>query len=735
MESKWYIPEEAAMAAAKTKTLKEIQEEEESALKEMAEIEAALHRFSCKDNSETATDNKKTTHDTKKSKRNKKKKQKNTNNTKKRSWRSEPGVALRALFQNPLFRAACQVAPLWFFAQLTFNMSLSRTSVTSNTILSSASSLFTFLFSVLMLSERFTYFKLSCILALMVGTGMVTYSDATSHGTQSSSSSLFGDILCLISAVLYGLYTVNIRKQIEGDDEAVPMTLFFVRFDDCSSKDTTRLKYMTDGMLLREALLDPLLRRYSVIILDEAHERTIATDILLGLLKSAREKRKGSFRLIIMSATLDVQGYQRFFPGAQAVYVKGRQHPVHVFYVSEPQESYVDALVSAVLQIHVDEEPGDILAFLTGQEEIEVAQRLIVERAKKDESSPGTNLHVVPMYAALPPDKQLLAFDPVPKGHRKVVLSTNIAETSITIPGIRYVIDPGFVKCRSYNARLGADLLQVVPISQAQAWQRTGRAGREGPGKCYRLFTEEAFLNLRDVTEPEIKRANLSSVVLQLKSMGIEDPLSFDFMDPPPKAALVRALELLYALQALDSSGSLTQLGRDLARLPVDPMFSRAIILSKESGCIDDVIAIVSMMSCDATVFVTPSSAREEARDAHSRFSSPFGDHMTLLAVFIAWRSIPKKQRKAWCRENFINPRALTKSNDIFEQIRQQAGRMMGFQQQAHLSTETDPVSSADLLCQAYSLMLLGDRRMVYTRSYQQAWRIRRNKKKTRFLP
>lgn len=468
---------------------------------------------------------------------------------------------------------------------------------------------------------------------------------------------------------------------------------YTVRFDDCSSKDTTRLKYMTDGMLLREALLDPLLRRYSVIILDEAHERTIATDILLGLLKSAREKRKGAFRLIIMSATLDVQGYQRFFPGAQAVYVKGRQHPVNVFYVSEPQESYVDALVSAVLQIHSDEDSGDILAFLTGQEEIEVAQRLIVERAKKDgSSSQSGDLHVVPMYAALPPDKQLLAFDPVPKGHRKVVLSTNIAETSITIPGIRYVIDPGFVKCRSYNARLGADLLQVVPISQAQAWQRTGRAGREGPGKCYRLFTEEAFLNLQDVTEPEIKRANLSSVVLQLKSMGIQDPLSFDFMDPPPKATLVRALELLYALQALDSSGSLTQLGRDLARLPVDPMFARAIILSKETGCIDDIIAIVSMMSSDATVFVTPSHAREEARDAHSRFSSPFGDHLTLLAVYIAWRSIPKKQRKAWCRENFINPRALTKSNDIFEQIRQQAARMIGVRQQTHLSTETDPV-------------------------------------------
>ena len=447
---------------------------------------------------------------------------------------------------------------------------------------------------------------------------------------------------------------------------------YTVRFDDCTSKQTN-LKYMTDGMLLREALLDPLLRRYSVILLDEAHERTIATDVLLGLLKAAREKRKGSFRIIIMSATLDVQGYQRFFPGAQAVYIKGRQHPVEVFYVNQPQESYLDALVTAVIQLHVDEKEGDILGFLTGQEEIEVAQRLIVERAKVVCKDP-LSLHVVPMYAALPPDKQLLAFEPVPKGHRKVVLSTNIAETSITIPGIRYVIDPGFVKSRSYNARLGADLLQVLPISKAQAWQRTGRAGREGAGKCYRLFTEEAFLALRDITEPEIQRANLASVVLQLKSMGIEDPLRFDFMDPPPKGSLVRALELLYALQALDSTGKLTTLGRNLSKLPVDPMFARSIILSAEMGCMCEIVAIVAMISCDSTVFVTPSQAKDEARRAHSRFFSPFGDHQTLLAVHSSWNSVPHKQRKSWCKENFINPRALSKANDIFKQILQQAG-------------------------------------------------------------
>ncbi len=480
---------------------------------------------------------------------------------------------------------------------------------------------------------------------------------------------------------------------------------YTVRFDDKTSRQT-RLKYMTDGMLLRECLIDPLLKRYDIIILDEAHERTIATDILLGLLKAARERRKGSFRLIIMSATLDVEGYQGFFPESSAIYIRGRQHPVDVFYLSAPQESYLDALVAAVLQLHHDEREGDILGFLTGQEEIEVAHRLINERIKAltdsdiDGSRAGRRkLHVVPMYAALPPDKQLLAFEPVPEGDRKVVLSTNIAETSITIPGIRYVVDPGFVKSRSYNPGLGADLLQVLPISKAQAWQRTGRAGREGPGKCYRLFTEEAFMGLKEVAQPEIQRADLASVVLQLKSMNIKDPLTFDFMDPPPKASLIRALELLYGLQALDPLGNLTDLGRELARLPVDPMFARAIIKSEEigDGCLQPVIAIVAMISCDATVFVTPSSAKQEARQAHSRFFSPFGDHQTLLAVYQSWRATPQKKRKAWCKDNYINARALTKAHDIFQQIlgqclRGRDGQTPHSVSAAEFTSEPDPV-------------------------------------------
>ena len=333
---------------------------------------------------------------------------------------------------------------------------------------------------------------------------------------------------------------------------------YTVRFDDCTTP-ATRLKYCTDGMLLREALLDPLLRRYRAIILDEAHERTVATDVLLGLLKKARAARGGDFRIVVMSATLDAAGFRDYFPGSAAAYVEGRQHPVQILYAAQPLEMYLDAAITAALQVHCDEPAGDVLVFLTGQDEIESAETLIRERGETlppDASRP--ELEVVPMYAALPPEAQMRAFAPAAPGTRKVVLSTNIAETSITIPGVRYVIDTGYVKARAYNARLGADCLEVVPVSQAQARQRSGRAGREAPGKCFRLYTEAAFSQLAPVTEPEIQRANLASVVLQLKALGVEDPLSFDFMAPPPAAAMLRALELLFALGALNPKGQLT---------------------------------------------------------------------------------------------------------------------------------------------------------------------------------
>eukprot|EP00877_Chromochloris_zofingiensis_P014727 jgi/Chrzof1/9508/Cz04g05220.t1 len=446
---------------------------------------------------------------------------------------------------------------------------------------------------------------------------------------------------------------------------------YSIRFDDATSPSTV-IKYMTDGMLLREALLDPMLKKYKVIIVDEAHERTVHTDVLLGLLKGVKARRKDSFKLLVMSATLEARQFADYFGGARCAYVQGRTYPVSVLYTTQPEENYLDAALCAVLQVHVDEPSGDILVFLTGQDEIDSLERLLHERVSTlPDGLTDLQLIITPMYAALPPEQQMKVFDPAPAGARKAILATNIAETSITIPGVKYVIDTGFVKARGYNAKLGADSLQVVPVSQAQARQRSGRAGREAPGKAYRLYTEDAFSALAAATPPEILRSNLSSVVLQLKALGVNNVVEFDFMDPPPKAAIVRSLELLYALGALDTSGNLTNpSGVQLARLPVDPMYGKVLLASATMGCSVEAMQVVAMVSTE-NVFFNPRNKQEQVSSVRSKFLHAEGDHFTLLAVMRGYLETPRKQQATWCSENFINIRALRKAFDIYQQLEQ----------------------------------------------------------------
>ncbi|KAL6249342.1 DEAH-box ATP-dependent RNA helicase prp22 [Rhinocladiella similis] len=439
---------------------------------------------------------------------------------------------------------------------------------------------------------------------------------------------------------------------------------YTIRFEDRTSPDT-RIKYMTDGMLQREILLDPDLKRYSVIMLDEAHERTIATDVLFGLLKKTL-KRRPDMKLIVTSATLDAEKFSEYFNDCPIFTIPGRTFPVEIMYSREPEEDYLDAALTTVMQIHLTEPPGDILLFLTGQEEIDTSCEVLYERMKALGPS-VPELIILPVYSALPSEMQSRIFDPAPPGSRKVVIATNIAETSITIDHVYYVIDPGFVKQNAYDPKLGMDSLVVTPISQAQAKQRAGRAGRTGPGKCFRLYTEAAYQSeMLPTSIPEIQRQNLSNTILMLKAMGINDLLHFDFMDPPPTNTMLTALEELYALSALDDEGLLTRLGRKMADFPMEPSLSKALIASEDMGCSEEMLTIVAMLSVQ-TVFYRPKEKQQQADQKKAKFHDPHGDHLTLLNVYNAWKQ--SRFSDPWCFENFIQKRQIARARDVRQQL------------------------------------------------------------------
>ncbi|KAG2088236.1 P-loop containing nucleoside triphosphate hydrolase protein [Suillus cothurnatus] len=439
---------------------------------------------------------------------------------------------------------------------------------------------------------------------------------------------------------------------------------YTIRFEDCTSPET-KIKYMTDGMLQRESVIDPLCSQYSVVMLDEAHERTISTDVLFGLLKKAVKKRP-ELKLIVTSATLDAEKFSKYFFGCPIFTIPGRTYPVEILYTKEPESDYLDASLITVMQIHLSEPPGDILLFLTGQEEIDTSCEILFERMKA--LGPKVpDLIILPIYSALPSEVQSRVFEPTPPGARKVVIATNVAETSLTIPGIYYVIDPGFSKQNAYDPRLGMDSLVVMPISQAQARQRSGRAGRTGPGKCYRLYTEAAYRNeMLPTSIPDIQRTNLAHTILMLKAMGINDLLSFDFMDPPPAQTMITALESLYALSALDDEGLLTRLGRKMADFPMEPPLAKMLIASVELGCSEEILSIVAMLSVQS-VFYRPKEKQGQADSKKAKFHQPEGDHLTLLTVYNGWKGA--NFSNPWCYENFIQARSMRRAQDIRKQL------------------------------------------------------------------
>lgn len=441
---------------------------------------------------------------------------------------------------------------------------------------------------------------------------------------------------------------------------------YAIRFEDNTS-DKTIMKYMTDGMLLRELLTEPDLGQYSALMIDEAHERTVPTDIACGLLKDIAKARP-DLRLLISSATMDAQKFQKYFDDAPIFNIPGRRYPVDIHYTSQPEANFLAAAITTVFQIHVTQGPGDVLVFLTGQEEIEAAEQSLQETARKL-GSKIPEMIICPIYANLPSELQTKIFEPTPPKARKVVLATNIAETSLTIDGIVYVIDPGFVKENVFNPRTGMESLVVTPCSRASANQRAGRAGRVGPGKCFRLYTKWAYHNeLEESSTPEIQRTNLSSVILMLKSLGIDQLLDFDFMDPPPAETIIRALEQLYALGALNDRGELTKVGRQMAEFPTDPMLAKSILAADQHGCVEEVLSIVSMLGEASALFFRPKDKKIHADSARNRFTvKDGGDHLTLLNVWNQW--VDSDFSFVWARENFLQQRSLTRARDVRDQL------------------------------------------------------------------
>ncbi|KAI9679534.1 MAG: DEAH-box ATP-dependent RNA helicase prp43 [Caeruleum heppii] len=452
---------------------------------------------------------------------------------------------------------------------------------------------------------------------------------------------------------------------------------YSIRFEDVTGPKTI-LKYMTDGMLLREAMNDHNLSRYSVIMLDEAHERTLATDILMGLLKEVALRRP-DLKIIIMSATLDAQKFQKYFNHAPLLAVPGRTHPVEIFYTPEPERDYVEAALRTVLQIHATEPEGDILLFLTGEEEIEDACRKIsLEADEMVREADAGPLKVYPLYGTLPPAQQQRIFDPAPpprkiggRPGRKCIVATNIAETSLTIDGIVYVVDPGFSKQKVYNPRIRVESLLVSPISKASAQQRAGRAGRTRPGKCFRLYTEGAFKKeLIEQTYPEILRSNLANTVLELKKLGIDDLVHFDLMDPPAPETLMRALEELNYLACLDDDGELTVLGKLASEFPLDPALAVMLISSPEFYCSNEILSLTALLSVPQ-IFNRPASARKRADEMKALFAHPDGDHLTMLNVYHAFKGAEAQENpRQWCHDHFLSLRALQSADNVRQQLR-----------------------------------------------------------------
>jgi ATP-dependent helicase HrpA len=440
---------------------------------------------------------------------------------------------------------------------------------------------------------------------------------------------------------------------------------YSVRFSDRSGEDTL-VRLMTDGLLLAETQRDRLLRRYDTIIVDEAHERSLNIDFLLGYLARILPRRP-DLKLIITSATIDPQRFSAHFGGAPIVEVSGRTYPVEVRHRPVAEESdQIEAIGDAVDEL-VREKPGDVLVFLSGEREIRDTAEVLRGRL-------GPQVDVLPLYARLSTAEQQRVFKP--GGKRRVVLATNVAETSVTVPGIRYVVDPGTARISRYSARLKVQQLPIEPISQASAEQRKGRCGRLSAGVCIRLYAEDDFDARPRFTDPEILRTSLASVILQMAANGLGDVEDFPFLDPPDRRQVRDGITLLQELGALNEARDLTPVGRKLAQLPVDPRMARMVLEADRTGAVDEVIVIAAALSIQDPR-ERPAEERAAADALHARFADPESDFLAYLRL---WEHLREQQRelsgnqfRKRCKAEFLHYLRVREWQDLVAQLRSAA--------------------------------------------------------------
>lgn len=443
-----------------------------------------------------------------------------------------------------------------------------------------------------------------------------------------------------------------IKKQIKDEGAYCAYTM---RFSDTSTPET-RIKIMTDGILLQEIKDDHLMSRYSVLMVDEAHERSLNIDFILGLVKEVISERK-DLKVIISSATINTKTFSEFFDGAPIISIDSKPYPVDVQYIPalltrDNEEEYYQKIVDICRKAHEDENGGDVLVFLPGEAEIKACMTALYL------SPIASNLELYPLYGRLSKEEQEEVFTPTSPGKTKVVVSTNIAETSITIDGIRTVIDSGMAKVNFYNQRNFTSSLLPVPISRASADQRKGRAGRTAPGVCYRLYSLENFERRSEFTEEEILHSDLAEVVLRMSELEIYNTETFPFITPPKKDALKSAEETLILIGAIERDHRLTSIGEMMIKFPLLPRLSRVIVeaILNYPSVLSNVITSVAYLSTKSP-FILPPGEELQARDVHHTMGDKiYGDFVAQLTLYRKYTAISgKKEREAFCKNHYLD--------------------------------------------------------------------------------